>query len=249
MKIAVIGAGSWGTALAQVLAGNGHNVGLWARKPEVVHGHQRRAPQPALPERTRCCPSDIVATTVASRTRCMRAKAAVIVTPSNLLRGVARVLLRRCADPSTSRSSSARRASRKAAAFCPSTSLRVRDGRPRAPRGALGSQPRRGGHPRRCRLPPWWPAPRAGHGRVLPATCSPTEAFRTYTSDDVMRRGAVRRVQERHRHRRGPVLRHGVRRQHGRHAHDARPGRDEPLDGEVRRASHHVSWAWRARAT
>ena len=36
MKIAVIGAGSWGTALAQVLAGNGHNVGLWARKPEVA---------------------------------------------------------------------------------------------------------------------------------------------------------------------------------------------------------------------
>ena len=27
MKIGVIGAGSWGTALAQLLAGNGHNVG------------------------------------------------------------------------------------------------------------------------------------------------------------------------------------------------------------------------------
>ena len=36
MRIAVIGAGSWGTALAQVLAGNGHDVGLWARKPEVA---------------------------------------------------------------------------------------------------------------------------------------------------------------------------------------------------------------------
>ena len=33
MKVSVIGAGSWGTALSQVLVNNGHNVGLWARKP------------------------------------------------------------------------------------------------------------------------------------------------------------------------------------------------------------------------
>ena len=38
MKVAVIGAGSWGTALAQTLALNGHNVSLWARKDSVVHG-------------------------------------------------------------------------------------------------------------------------------------------------------------------------------------------------------------------
>ena len=35
-RIAVIGAGSWGTALASVLAGNKHDVTLWAREPDVV---------------------------------------------------------------------------------------------------------------------------------------------------------------------------------------------------------------------
>lgn len=36
MRIAVIGAGSWGTTLADLLARNGHAVTLWAREPEVV---------------------------------------------------------------------------------------------------------------------------------------------------------------------------------------------------------------------
>lgn len=33
-RVAVIGAGAWGTALAQLLARNGHKVVLWARRPE-----------------------------------------------------------------------------------------------------------------------------------------------------------------------------------------------------------------------
>jgi glycerol-3-phosphate dehydrogenase (NAD(P)+) len=37
-RIAVIGAGSWGTALAQVAARNRHAVRLWAREPEVALG-------------------------------------------------------------------------------------------------------------------------------------------------------------------------------------------------------------------
>jgi glycerol-3-phosphate dehydrogenase (NAD(P)+) len=36
MNCAVIGAGAWGTALANVLASNGHSVALWAREPDVV---------------------------------------------------------------------------------------------------------------------------------------------------------------------------------------------------------------------
>jgi len=36
MKCAVVGAGAWGTALANVLASNGHAVSLWARESDVV---------------------------------------------------------------------------------------------------------------------------------------------------------------------------------------------------------------------
>ncbi len=36
MKIGVIGAGAWGTALAQVAASGGENVVLWAREDDVV---------------------------------------------------------------------------------------------------------------------------------------------------------------------------------------------------------------------
>ena len=32
---AVLGAGSWGTALANLLAGKGHRVDLWAYEPAV----------------------------------------------------------------------------------------------------------------------------------------------------------------------------------------------------------------------
>ncbi len=39
--VAVVGAGSWGTALARVLAVKGHRVALWAREPEVVEQVQR----------------------------------------------------------------------------------------------------------------------------------------------------------------------------------------------------------------
>ena len=35
-RIAVIGAGAWGTALANVAAREGHDVVLWAREAEVV---------------------------------------------------------------------------------------------------------------------------------------------------------------------------------------------------------------------
>src|SRR6185503_6615374 len=42
MRIGVIGAGSWGTTLADLLARNGHNVTIWAREPEVVESIRQR---------------------------------------------------------------------------------------------------------------------------------------------------------------------------------------------------------------
>ena len=90
MKVSVIGAGSWGTALSQVLANNGHNVGLWARKPEVVKAINSEHRNPRYLSDVELNP-DIVAT-LSYRDTLLRARAAVIVTPSTLVRGAARAL-------------------------------------------------------------------------------------------------------------------------------------------------------------
>ncbi len=41
-RCAVVGAGAWGTALADLLARNGHDTVLWAREPDVVEGVNAR---------------------------------------------------------------------------------------------------------------------------------------------------------------------------------------------------------------
>ena len=40
-KVAVVGAGAWGTSLAIILSKNAERVGVWAREPEVVESVER----------------------------------------------------------------------------------------------------------------------------------------------------------------------------------------------------------------
>ena len=51
-KIAIMGSGSWGTALGMVMADAGGDVGMWAREQDVVdsinHGHVNERYHPGL---------------------------------------------------------------------------------------------------------------------------------------------------------------------------------------------------------
>ena len=87
MNIAVIGAGSWGTALAQVAAVNGHDVRLWARRDEVArtvngqHANPGYLPGAELSDRVRATADMTVALA--------GAQAVLLVTPSVHVRATA----------------------------------------------------------------------------------------------------------------------------------------------------------------
>ncbi|MEX2180124.1 MAG: NAD(P)H-dependent glycerol-3-phosphate dehydrogenase [Gemmatimonadaceae bacterium] len=48
MRCAVVGAGAWGTALADLMANSGHDVALWAREAEVVEAVRERHENPVF---------------------------------------------------------------------------------------------------------------------------------------------------------------------------------------------------------
>lgn len=50
-KISVLGAGAWGTALAQTYAASGHQVTLWVREEKLAQDMVETKPQYALPAR------------------------------------------------------------------------------------------------------------------------------------------------------------------------------------------------------
>lgn len=91
MKIACIGAGSWGTALALAAARNGHEVWLWARRPEAAaRYHDERANAEYLPGVS--FPPNIHATSSLDRAL-DEAEIVLLVVPSHGVRAVLREML------------------------------------------------------------------------------------------------------------------------------------------------------------
>ncbi len=90
MKVAVIGAGSWGSALAQVLASNNHSVCMQARKQSVVSGINEQHKNP----RYLCdvALSKNITATTSLEFACKQACAIVVVVPSSILRSTANAL-------------------------------------------------------------------------------------------------------------------------------------------------------------
>jgi glycerol-3-phosphate dehydrogenase (NAD(P)+) len=90
VRISVIGAGSWGTAVSWLLGGKGHEVTLWARETEIAEGVNANhhnplyLPDVVLPESVRA--SDDVATALVG------AEAVVMVTPSMGVRTTAQAM-------------------------------------------------------------------------------------------------------------------------------------------------------------
>ena len=87
MFVSVIGAGSWGTALAQLLASAGHEVRIWARKPEVCESitHEHKNPRYLSDvELSASITASIDMEQVVAGT-----SAVVVVTPSSLMRETA----------------------------------------------------------------------------------------------------------------------------------------------------------------
>ncbi|HVH40624.1 MAG TPA: NAD(P)H-dependent glycerol-3-phosphate dehydrogenase [Gemmatimonadaceae bacterium] len=87
MKITVIGAGAWGTALANLLAENGHETLLWAYEPDVVDSvntqseNRRFLTGVPLHQSLRATPS--------LQTACAAAELIIYASPSHVLREVA----------------------------------------------------------------------------------------------------------------------------------------------------------------
>jgi glycerol-3-phosphate dehydrogenase (NAD(P)+) len=88
MRCAVVGAGAWGTALADLLARNDHDVRLWAYEPDVVESINTRH------ENARFLSGHVLADTLGAtgdlESATESAELVVLATPSHVLRRIVR---------------------------------------------------------------------------------------------------------------------------------------------------------------
>ncbi len=88
-RVGVLGAGSWGTTLADLLARQGHVVRIWAHEPEVVSGINERHENPVfLPG---CRLADGLVATADSVAALGGADVILCATPSHVMREVVRL--------------------------------------------------------------------------------------------------------------------------------------------------------------
>lgn len=90
MRISVIGAGSWGTAVSWLLGGKGHSVSLWSREAEIAEGINALHRNP-LYLKDIVMPESVKAT-VDFEEALRGAEAIVVVTPSHGVRETASMM-------------------------------------------------------------------------------------------------------------------------------------------------------------
>ncbi len=93
MRIAVVGAGSWGTAMCAHLALSGHEVRVWAREPEVVRGVNEEGRNPLFLRDLELPPGIVASQDMEEALR--DAEVVVMAVPSRWTREVAREAARR----------------------------------------------------------------------------------------------------------------------------------------------------------
>ena len=89
-KVAVLGAGAWGTALAKLLAEKGDDVALWSRRPRRVRRRQHRGPRTRVISPASRLPEEPRRPRTTSPARIGGAGMIVFVVPSHATREVAR---------------------------------------------------------------------------------------------------------------------------------------------------------------
>jgi len=87
MRVAVIGAGSWGTAVSWLLGGKGVDVTLWAREPEIAAGVNAEGRNPMFLKDVVLAPNVRATSDIAEAVSGV--EAVVVVTPSHGVRGTA----------------------------------------------------------------------------------------------------------------------------------------------------------------